>query len=187
MYFAKYGIIIIVVIIGGLATLGNWDKGSSEDFIASQVGLKADKIGMISLIEDYSILSVIVKLPNITDTMKPDKRELNMIDHCAGNDISEFARAHKMDSKTTAEREFKESLYALFHDTENRNLKYIQSRLDILKPYVMLHQLNNNRSRNKRSLLAFLGSTVLTMAMSGISEYQIYKINLHHLKIRHKD
>ena len=51
--------------------------------------------------------------------------------------------------------------------------------MNILEPYVLPSQIIRNAGRQKRQLLAFLGSTVLSFAMGAVSEYQMYKINKH--------
>lgn len=45
----------------------------------SFVGVKAEKIGMVSLVQDNSILSIFVKLPNVTAAGMPDIHEQSII------------------------------------------------------------------------------------------------------------
>ena len=54
---------------------------------------------------------------------------------------------------------------------------YRKSRLDTLKPYRT--PIEDRNERAKRSLAAFLGSTVLSLVIGGATEYQIHKVNKH--------
>ena len=161
---------------GYYTTSGNWEKGTNEDFIATNIGMKAEKIGLVSLTKDYSIVSVFIKLPNISDTIFPSKQEdISLIRSCSsGAD----AYGQISDRKRRFEHRFKE-----FSDNSKIRLdNYITSRRDILAPYVTPNKMSYNGSRGdrqKRSLLEAVGGPLINLALNAVSQYQIHKISRH--------
>ncbi len=80
----------MVVVMILLASCGS----ENQDFVMTRLGVKTMKLGKVALADDFSILSIFLKLPNITTTNTPTKQEETVIRHCTGDDKSAFARAH---------------------------------------------------------------------------------------------
>ena len=159
-----------------------WDRGSEEDLVYENLGLKAEKIGMISLVDDHALISVLIKLPNFKTTVKPaSDKERGLIDACCGDFLDHDQGRSKgiPASQSTFQIVFKEKYLKLIQEYKLRANKFLTSRINILEPYVLPSQLIRNARRSKRQLFAFLGSTVLSFAMGAVSEYQMYKINRH--------
>ena len=55
---------VLVLLPFGFGEGRFWDKGSEEDLIFENLGLKAEKIGMISLVDDHALISILIKLPD---------------------------------------------------------------------------------------------------------------------------
>ena len=138
-------------------------EGAAEDIIATNVGIKIEKIGKIVSVFEDIIISVIIKLPNITGTGYQNGIAESRIDTC--KDIS---------------WDFKRDYINLIQVTRLKTKEYISSRLEILQPFVTpTFPEQNNSARHKRGLLSFLGGGLISLAIGGISEYQIHKINQH--------
>ena len=77
---------LLVTVLVMLVPLGSgegrfWDKGSEEDLVFENLGLKAEKIGMISLVDEHALISVLIKLPNFEATAGPNTdKERGLID-----------------------------------------------------------------------------------------------------------
>ena len=159
-----------------------WDKGSEEDLVFENLGLKAEKIGMISLVDEHALVSVLIKLPKFQATAKPATDKIRrFIDTCSGEflDHDQGQSRGISASQSTFQLLFKNNYLKLINGYKLRANNFVKSRINILEPYVLPSQLLRNARRQKRQLLAFLGSTVLSFAMGAVSEYQMYKINKH--------
>ena len=157
-----------------------WDRGSSEDLVITNLGLKAEKIGMIALVQDHTMISVLIKMPDFTASTVPTQQEQVIINTCSGKNIHhENGDNGQFNRQREYHNAFKQNYNNLMDSFNQRANQYIRSRKDILQPYVLPSQLIINAKRNKRQLLAFLGNTILSFAMGAVSEYQMYKINKH--------
>ena len=175
-------ILLVSILPVGLGDGRFWDKGSDEDLVYENLGLKAEKIGMISLVDDHALISVLIKLPDFKATVKPvSDKERGLIDACCGDFLDhDHGRSKGIPaSLSTFQILFKQRYSGLIRDYKLRADRFLKSRMNILEPYVLPSQLIRNAKRSKRQLLAFLGSTVLSFAMGAVSEYQMYKINQH--------
>ena len=157
--------------------------------MATLVGVKAEKIGMISITENNALLSIFVKIPNITEAALPSTSEREVILKCKEIKTSKDDSNVFQFKKTVTlnyDGKFLRAYNSLISQSIDRANKFVKSRLDILKPYVLPIQANNSRS--KRSLLAMLGlgGSIFSLALGAVSEYQIYKIN-NHLKENRAD
>ena len=178
---------LLIVLISGLPVgLGEgkfWDKGSDEDLVYENLGFKAEKVGMISLVDEHALISVLIKLPNFKTTVKAaSDKERGLIDACCGDFLDhDHGRSKGIPaSQSTFQILFKQKYLKLIQEYKLRADRFLKSRMNILEPYVLPSQLiTRNARRSKRQLLAFLGSTVLNFAMGAVSEYQMYKINQH--------
>ncbi|KAL5248808.1 hypothetical protein ACHWQZ_G017860 [Mnemiopsis leidyi] len=175
-------IVLVSILPVGFGEGRFWDKGSEEDLVYENLGLKAEKIGMISLVDDHALISVVIKLPNFKASIKPaSNKERGLIDACCGDFLDhDLGKSRGIPaSQSTFQILFKENYLKLIRSYQLRADKFLESRMNILEPYVLPSQLIRHARRSKRQLLAFLGSTVLSFAMGAVSEYQMYKINQH--------
>ncbi len=147
----------------------------NQDFVMTRLGVKTLKLGKVALADDYSILSIFLKLPNITATNTPTKQEETLIRHCTGNDISVFARAH-FQTTTDTMIQFNNTINTLHQENEIRIKQFIETRHQLLKPYFW-HDTDGRR--NKRQVLAMLASVGAGLAFGAITEFQMYKLKKH--------
>ena len=139
------------------------NDGSLEDIVATDIGVKIEKRGKIVSVFEDVIISVIIKLPNITGT-----------GYLGG--IAES----RLDTCNTISRDFQKGYKRLIQVTGQETREYVSSRLEILQAFVTpTFTKTTNSTRHRRGLLSFLGSSLISLAIGGISEYQIYKINQH--------
>ena len=139
------------------------NDGSTEDIVATDIGVKIEKRGQLVSVLEYNIISLIIKLPNLTSIDHLDSIALSRIDTCYDID-----------------RDFKRNYKRLVQVTSEETQKYVSSRFEILQAFVTpTFSKNGNSTRQKRGLLSFLGGSIISMAIGGITEYQIHKINQH--------
>ena len=65
-----------------LATSRTWEKDASEDIEPTLIGVKAEKIGMISLTDKSTFLSILVKIRYITEASLPTRSGHTIITRC---------------------------------------------------------------------------------------------------------
>ena len=123
-------------------------------------------------------MSLIIKLPDYKHIYNPVEKFLNYYkdnQNCWNVWINNNSRLiySPIDSKTFVESHYMDLLTKNGQDLRN----YIKSRLNVLKSY-QIPQINNS-NKNKRSVWSVFGGLLFSAVTTGITEYQIYKINSH--------
>lgn len=162
--------------------------GSEEDIIIPGLGAKIEKIGEVVSTDDDILISILVKLPNLTRIAYPDENDptiKNIITLCSDPYLHQHVR---YSDGTTTGHAFLSNLKNVLKHYRSAIQDYINNRYEILKPFVtpsMTEGTSHNQVR-KRSILTWLSSTALSLAIGGFTEVQIYKIN-QHLKDNQQD
>ena len=131
--------------------------------VDSNMGLSVKKIGKLVLSDSDTLISVILQLPDIQQDLNEfTTSEYSRIKECLREGTQAINIAHPIEVATRD----------LFNQTE----EYLRSRREILKPYIIDISKSN---RNKRSILAALGGSLLTLAFGGVAEYQMYQLRSH--------
>ena len=156
--------------------------GSAEDIVATNVGIKVEKIGKLSFAGEYVVTSILMKLPNLT---VPDG---------LGFHVKTDFRASvctTLDSISSEQREKTwENFRAINAAAREKVESYLKSRITILNRYIIpLNVSNAFNSSSRRSsvskkkkrqavLLGLLGGSAM-LALGGVTEYQIHQISQH--------
>lgn len=150
----------------------------NQDLVMTRLGVKALKLGKIALADDYTIMSLFLKLPNISDTNTPTPRENTLIQRCIGEELSEYIETRLTNETLSNDKSyFAETIENIHRNNEVRIMKFIESRNHLLQPYFW-NQDTDTSGRNKRQVLALLAAGA-GLAFGGLTEYQMYKIRKH--------
>ena len=135
--------------------------------IVEKLGLVTEKIGKLAITDSDTLISVIIKLPDIIKYMGNSENELYDLHICYDNgeiNNSSLKTLNDLDSNWTK----------IAND-------YLESRRDVLKPYILGQQ-----ETVKRQALLMGGIALATLVFGGVSEYQIHEVN-NHLKDNKQD
>lgn len=136
--------------------------------IVEKLGLATERIGKLAITDSDTLISVIIKLPNITKFMGNSDNDLYDLNVCYRN-----GEINNSSLKT---------LIDLDSNWTKIANNYLESRRTILKPYI----LGQQETVNKRQALLMGGIALATLVFGGISEYQIHEVN-NHLKDNKQD
>ena len=133
----------------------------TSSLVAEQLGFITEKIGKMTITNSDTLISVIIKLPNITQHMAFDSREV--------------FNAHVCQYSNGLDKQARITLKKLESNWTTIANNYINSRREVLRPYI----LHDNHGPAKRQALIMAGVGLATLVFGGISEYQIHEVNNH--------
>ena len=178
--------VFVCALLAGATARGY--SGSEKDIIVTDLGVKIEKISRVANIEREILVSVLIRLPSIsnmsfTDIMGSEVKNTHW--RCIQDDrgfteeerrTREFAKTHMNRSEENSTLEFKnrwQDMTKHYHDIIN---DYIKERREILKPFIT--QLEDANSR-KRNVMGFIVGGAMSLLLGGITEVQIHKLNQH--------
>lgn len=176
----------VCALLAGVSTRSY--SGSEKDIVVTDLGVKIEKISRVAKIEREILVSVLIKLPSIsnisfTDIMDSEVKNTHWrcIQDQRGFTVEEnrgkqFAKSHLNRSDENYGLDFKTKWQEMtnhYHDIIN---DYIKERREILKPFITRIEHTNSRKRN---VLGFIAGGAMSLLLGGISEVQIYKLNQH--------
>ena len=106
------------------------------------------------------MISAIIKLPNIQSITFADAKTARKIQAC----------------KNSLGRDFSAAYDNLYRTSQQRVHNYLNARTKILGSYIVNTE---DKNRKKRGVLSFFGNLGISLAIGGITEYQIQKIKRH--------
>eukprot|EP00116_Pleurobrachia_bachei_P003097 sb/3463359/ len=135
----------------------------SSGFVYPQLGVSAEKLGKVAISDTQTLISIIIKLPDIKGDI--DRIKYHALSHkpCYSTYISKFSK--EISRLKTSENHWIQ-----------RADQYINTRLNILSPYII--KLEEKSGRDQRSIIKYLPS-VLNLVFNGITEYQIIRLKQH--------
>ena len=142
-------------------------RGSPEDIIAADIGVKVEKIGRSMVVSDNILISSVIKLPHILEILEPMKKAKRRINECNAN---------------LEENTFRIAFNQLAREVQSKIDRFTTTNNKILETFVYRKQTEarvGEEDRVKRQILPFLIGAGTALAMEGLTEYQIYKINRH--------
>ena len=163
-----------------------------REFVSNDLGLSVENHGHVSFANTQIMVSFVIKLPDISKITVLSSEQRSKASMCC-RDRDSFNYMRKLTDPNVQKADFDFLVYKIKPvditdifkiDVAELVLKwkyevhmYRKSRLDTLKPYRT--PIEDRNERAKRSLAAFLGSTVLSLVIGGATEYQIHKVNKH--------
>ena len=156
------GIFLLIMLLAGIGVARTSDSvGSNEDIIAPDIGVKIERLGTIVQESDRTLISAIIKLPNIRASAIMDADTARKVRECTAEMGSTFTEPYD----------------ELLRRLSDRATNYLQSRTNILGSYL----INTTRQEGpeRRAVWTVLGGLGLAMAIGGVTEYQLYKITQH--------
>ena len=140
--------------------------GTKQDLIAPQIGTIAERVGYMSISDEYSLTSFVIRLPSLSSMLTIKGKDAEATTQCSA--IS---------------KEFGSDLLDLLRFWQNELITYVSNRHKILFQYVTtfnvpcdVHVLHNVQ---KRGVLGLLTGGLASLAIGGITEFQLYKIRQH--------
>ena len=175
--------VLLLLIYQEIAT--NVMTGSPEDIVATNVGIKVERIGKISFTGEYVITSILIKLPNLTIPVTFGFDE--------ASDYKAMVCTTLMSIPEKERNNTLENYRAINAAARERVRTYLNSRTTILNRYIIPleasnatmqfdmskeNSLSHDIRKRQTILFSLLGGGAM-MALGGVTEYQIHQIKNH--------
>ena len=175
--------VLLLLIYQEIAT--NVMTGSPEDIVATNVGIKVERIGKISFTGEYVITSILIKLPNLTIPVTFGFDEASDYKATVCTTLMSIPEKERNDTI--------ENYRAINAAARERVRAYLDSRTTILNRYIIPleasnatmqfdmskeNSLSHDIRKRQTILFSLLGGGAM-MALGGVTEYQIHQIKNH--------
>lgn len=165
----------LITIVVMMATVEVASDTFTEDIVATNVGIKIEKIGKISFINDYVITSILIRLPNLSFPIQTGFNEKSGEYFSICTTLYSINREQRVHTYDTIIK-----INTLAREKINY---FLNSRKTTLKSYLISNwdargETPKQREKRQALILGLLGGGAM-MALGGITEYQIHQIKQH--------
>ena len=191
--------VLIMIMVGTVP--GYSYKGSVEDIVIENLGVKVEKVGETAVTKDTTLISLVIRLPHLRKVLTPEGNIGGKLDECSSK-REIFSFYEHAETANLGIHNMKSMHKSLFRSLEERINGFLGSRTKILESYLVNRSDTSEGAgdikREKRGIFPMILGAGISLAIGGITEYQLYKINKHvsentesihlmKLKVRHME
>ena len=157
---------------------GDKYRGSAEDLVVENLGIKVERVGDAAETKERILISLVIRLPEVRKILSPKGNIGDKLMECR-NLVNVFTFHEHARETNENNRRVKSMIKTLFASLTGRINTFLESRTKILEAYKVVNSTKLEKHKQKRGIFPLVLGAGISLAIGGITEYQIYRMNKH--------